>query len=99
MQEKERRGDYKMEFADVVIRLGKVEVERALERIRVSAMALNGVLVTVLFVYASILGLGSMTVPGKFAELTDPSTMSLLKHKYDTEKAAKARAGVNPSSK
>lgn len=94
LQEKERRGDYKMEFADVIIKLGKDEVERSLQRIRLSALALNSVLVTGLFIYASILGLGSMTVPGKFAEYADPSTMSLMKQKYDAEKAAKHRMGV-----
>ena len=82
LREKEARGDYKLEFADVIVTLGKKEVGKSMERISESAFAINTVLVTVLFSYSSMLGLGSMTVPGKFAELMDPGQIQMLQQRH-----------------
>ena len=86
LQEREARGDYKLDFSDVIVTVGKKEVEKTLSRIQKSSATLNAILLGVLFLYASILGIGSMTVPGKFAEAMEPSNMTILKNQYEMKK-------------
>ena len=97
LQEREARGDYKLDFADVIVTVGKKEVEKTLARIQNSSTVLNAILLGALFIYASILGLGSMTVPGKFAESMEPSNMAILKSKFEAKKKMMLQQGLTPS--
>lgn len=88
IKQREARGDMTATFADALIRLGGAETERTTAKIKGSAIAINTVLMSGLFIYAGVLGLGSMTVPGKFSELMDPNRMILLKQQYEAKKQA-----------
>jgi len=90
LHERESRGDYKLDFSDVIVSVGKKEIDKTLERIQYSSLIMNTALLMGLFTYASILGLGSMTVPGKFAESMEPNTMTVLKMKYEAKKKMEA---------
>jgi hypothetical protein len=74
-------------FADVLVHLGTQEGERVLERVRVAARAANAAIVGVLASVAVFMGIASITVPGRFATLMEPSTLMMLKARNDIPKS------------
>jgi type II secretory pathway component PulF len=70
-------------FSDVLIQLGTTEGERVLLRVKKAAVVANFALVGVFASVATFMGVASMTVPGKFASLMEPSTLMTLRAAYD----------------
>lgn len=83
-------------FSDVLIELGTKEGPRVLGRVKVAAIVANVALVGFLATVAAVMGMASMTVPGRFSTLMEPTTSMGLKAAYDAKKrqapAAPARA-------
>ena len=74
-------------FSDVLIQLGTSEGERVLARVRNAAVVANFALVGLFASVATFMGVASMTVPGKFAALMEPSNLMTLRAIYDAEHA------------
>ncbi len=70
-------------FSDVLIQLGTTEGERVLSRVKKAAVIANFALVGLFASVATFMGVASMTVPGKFATLMEPSTLMSLRAQYD----------------
>lgn len=70
-------------FSDVLIQLGTSEGERVLARVKRAAMVANFALVGLFASLATFMGIASMTVPGTFASLMEPSTLMALRAAYD----------------
>jgi len=72
-------------FSDVLIQLGTTEGERVLARVKKAAVIANFALVGLFASVATFLGIASMTVPGKFASLMEPSNLMTLRAMYDAQ--------------
>ena len=72
-------------FSDVLIQLGTTEGERVLARVKKAAVIANFALVGLFASVATFLGIASMTVPGKFASLMEPSNLMTLRALYDAQ--------------
>ena len=72
-------------FSDVLIQLGTTEGERVLARVKKAAVIANFALVGLFASVATFMGVASMTVPGKFASLMEPSNLMTLRALYDAE--------------
>lgn len=70
-------------FSDVLILLGTSEGERVLARVRRAAIVANFALVGVFASVATFMGVASMTVPGTFASLMEPSNLMALRANYE----------------
>jgi type II secretory pathway component PulF len=70
-------------FSDVLIQLGTSEGARILHRVKKAAVIANLALVGLFASVATFMGVASMTVPGRFATLMEPSTLMTLKARYD----------------
>ncbi|MEO5687388.1 MAG: hypothetical protein ABIR54_08495 [Burkholderiaceae bacterium] len=70
-------------FSDVLIQLGTTEGERVLARVKRAAVIANFALVGLFASVATFMGVASMTVPGKFATLMEPSNLMTLRAVYD----------------
>ena len=70
-------------FSDVLIQLGTSEGQRVLSRVKKAAVIANFALVGLFASVATFMGVASMTVPGKFATLMEPSTLMTLRAQYD----------------
>ena len=70
-------------FSDVLIQLGTAEGARVLHRVKKAAVIANLALVGLFASVATFMGVASMTVPGRFATLMEPSTLMALKARYD----------------
>ncbi len=70
-------------FSDVLIQLGTTEGERVLLRVKKAAVIANFALVGLFASVATFMGVASMTVPGKFASLMEPSNLMTLRAVYD----------------
>ncbi len=75
-------------FSDVLIQLGTTEGERVLARVKKAALIANLALVGLFASVATFLGIASMTVPGKFASLMEPSNLMTLRAMYDAQHPA-----------
>jgi type II secretory pathway component PulF len=72
-------------FSDVLIQLGTSEGERVLLRVKKAAVIANFALVGLFASVATFMGVASMTVPGKFASLMEPSNLMTLRAMYDAQ--------------
>jgi hypothetical protein len=72
-------------FSEVLIQLGTSEGERVLARVKKAAVIANFALVGVFASVATFMGIASMTVPGKFASLMEPSNLMTLRAIYEAE--------------
>jgi type II secretory pathway component PulF len=72
-------------FSDVLIQLGTTEGDRVLARVKRAAVIANFALVGLFASVATFMGVASMTVPGKFATLMEPSNLMTLRAVYDAE--------------
>jgi type II secretory pathway component PulF len=70
-------------FSDVLIQLGTTEGERVLLRVKKAAVIANFALVGLFASVATFMGVASMTVPGRFASLMEPSNLMTLRAVYD----------------
>jgi type II secretory pathway component PulF len=70
-------------FSDVLIQLGTTEGDRVLARVKRAAVVANFALVGLFASVATFMGVASMTVPGKFATLMEPSNLMTLRAVYD----------------
>ncbi len=70
-------------FSDVLIQLGTSEGERVLARVKRAAVVANFTLVGLFASVATFMGVASMTVPGTFASLMEPSNLMALRAAYD----------------
>jgi type II secretory pathway component PulF len=70
-------------FSDVLIQLGTSEGERVLSRVKKAAVIANFALVGMFASVATFMGVASMTVPGKFASLMEPSNLMTLRAVYE----------------
>ena len=70
-------------FSDVLIQLGTSEGERVLARVKRAAVVANFTLVGLFASVATFMGVASMTVPGTFASLMEPSNLMALHAAYD----------------
>lgn len=68
-------------FSDVLVVLGTKEAANVQMRVKNSAIIANIGVVSGLVCVATFMGLASITVPGKFATLMEPSTLMALKQK------------------
>jgi type II secretory pathway component PulF len=72
-------------FSDVLIQLGTTEGERVLARVKKAAVIANFALVGLFASVATFMGVASMTVPGTFASLMEPSNLMALRAVYDAK--------------
>jgi len=72
-------------FSDVLIQLGTTEGERVLARVKRAAVIANFALVGLFASVATFMGIASMTVPGTFASLMEPSNLMTLRAMYDAK--------------
>ena len=70
-------------FSEVLIQLGTTEGERVLLRVKKAAVIANFALVGLFASVATFMGVASMTVPARFAELMEPSNLMTLRAVYD----------------
>jgi len=75
-------------FSDVLIQFGTTEGERVLLRVKRAAVIANFALVGLFASVATFMGVASMTVPGRFASLMEPSNLMTLRAVYDAEHPA-----------
>jgi type II secretory pathway component PulF len=75
-------------FSDVLIQLGTAEGDRVLLRVKKAAAIANFALVGLFASVATFMGVASMTVPGRFASLMEPSNLMTLRAVYDAEHPA-----------
>jgi hypothetical protein len=76
-------------FSDVLVSLGTTEGERVLLRVKKAAVIANFALVGLFASVATFMGVASMTVPGKFASLMEPSNLMSLRAVYQAEHPAR----------
>ena len=72
-------------FSEVLIQLGTTEGERVLTRVKKAAVIANFALVGLFASVATFMGVASMTVPGTFASLMEPSNLMALRAVYDAK--------------
>ena len=72
-------------FSDVLIQLGTTEGERVLLRVKKAAVIANFAVVGLFASAATFMGVASMTVPGKFASLMEPSNLMTLRAQYEAQ--------------
>ncbi|MFL6628449.1 MAG: hypothetical protein ACJ8G1_18545 [Vitreoscilla sp.] len=72
-------------FSEVLIQLGTTEGERVLARVKKAAVIANFALVGLFASVATFMGVASMTVPGTFASLMEPSNLMALRAVYDAK--------------
>jgi len=72
-------------FSDVLIQLGTTEGDRVLARVKKAAVIANFALVGLFASVATFMGVASMTVPGTFASLMEPSNLMALRAVYDAK--------------
>jgi len=72
-------------FSDVLIQLGTTEGDRVLARVKKAAVIANFALVGIFASVATFMGIASMTVPGTFASLMEPSNLMTLRAIYDAK--------------
>jgi type II secretory pathway component PulF len=70
-------------FSDVLVQLGTTEGDRVLARVKRAAVIANVALVGVFASLATFMGVASMTVPGRFATLMEPSNLMTLRALHD----------------
>jgi hypothetical protein len=70
-------------FADVLIELGTKEGGRVLARVNRAAVVANVALVSILGGVAAVLGLASITVPGTFASVMEPTSLMAARQAYE----------------
>jgi type II secretory pathway component PulF len=70
-------------FSEVLIQLGTTEGERVLSRVKKAALIANLALVGLFASVATFMGVASMTVPGRFATLMEPSNLMTLRAVYE----------------
>ena len=70
-------------FADVLVELGTTEGGRVLARVRRAALVANISVVSVSVVLATFMGVSSLTVPGRFSSLMEPSSLMALKQAHE----------------
>jgi len=70
-------------FSEVLIQLGTTEGERVLARVKRAAVIANFALAGIFASVATFMGIASMTVPGTFASLMEPSNLMTLRAMYD----------------
>ena len=75
-------------FSDVLIQLGTSEGDRVLSRVKKAAVIANFALVGLFATVATFMGIASMTVPGRFASLMEPSNLMTLRALYEAEHPA-----------
>lgn len=75
-------------FSDVLVELGTREESRVLARVKRAALTANVAVVGVLVLVASFMGVASITVPGRFARLTEPTSMAMLRQQEEAKKSA-----------
>jgi type II secretory pathway component PulF len=76
-------------FSDVLIKLGTSEGDRVLLRVKKAAVIANFALVGLFASVATFMGVASMTVPGKFATLMEPSNLMALRAMYEATHPAR----------
>jgi len=72
-------------FAEVLIQLGTTEGERVLARVKRAAVIANFALVGLFASVATFMGIASITVPGSFASLMEPSNLMTLRALHDAQ--------------
>lgn len=77
-------------FSDVLVELGTRESGRVLQGVRRAALITNIAVVGLLVALCAFLGLSTLTVPGRFSALMEPSTLMSLKQAHE---ARAARSG------
>jgi hypothetical protein len=82
-------------LSDVLIELGTQEQTRVLARVKASALGANVAVVGMLLCVTTVLAIASITVPGSFANLSQPSSVSAARQKKEYEAAQVRRYGVN----
>jgi type II secretory pathway component PulF len=75
-------------FSDVLIQLGTTEGGRVLLRVKKAAVIANFAVVGLFASVATFMGVASMTVPGKFASLMEPSNLMTLRTQYEAQHPA-----------
>ena len=70
-------------FSDVLVELGTRESERVLKGVRRAALVTNVAVVGVLVSLSTFMGLATLTVPGRFSALMEPSTLMSLKQAHE----------------
>ena len=70
-------------FSDVLVELGTREGERVLKGVRRAALVTNVAVVGVLVSLSTFMGLATLTVPGRFSALMEPSTLMGLKQAHE----------------
>jgi len=75
-------------FSDVLIQLGTTEGDRVLARVKKAAVIANFALVGLFASVATFMGVASMTVPGTFASLMEPSNLMALRAVYEARHPA-----------
>ena len=76
-------------FAEVLIELGTRESERVLKGVRHAAVIANVAIVGVLLCVCTFMGLSTLTVPGRFSALMEPSTLMSLKQAHEAKNASR----------
>ncbi len=76
-------------FSEVLIQLGTNEADRVLLRVKKAAVIANFALVGLFASVATFMGVASMTVPGRFATLMEPSNLMTLRAAYQAAHPAR----------
>jgi type II secretory pathway component PulF len=82
-------------FSEVLVELGTRENQRVLKGVQRAALMANVAVVGLLVVLSTFMGLATLTVPGRFSALMEPSTLMGLKQAHD---AAQVRTNRPPAS-
>ena len=72
-------------FSEVLVELGTRESERVLKGVRRAAVVTNVAVVGVLVALSTFMGLATLTVPGRFSALMEPSTLMGLKQAHEAK--------------
>lgn len=75
-------------FSDVLIQLGTSEGDRVLARVKKAGLIANFALVGLFAGVATFMGIASITVPGRFATLMEPSTLMSLRAAWQAQHPA-----------
>lgn len=70
-------------FADVLIELGTTEGANVMKGVKRAALLANIAVGGLLIAVSTLMGLASLTVPGSFSSLMEPSSLMGLKQAYD----------------
>ncbi len=83
-------------FSEVLIELGTSEQTRVLQRVKSSALVANVAVVGVLIALATVMGIASISVPGSFANLAQPSNINAVKQQKRFEQEQRRKYGEVP---